>query len=225
MQLYLIRHAESENNAKPLEQRVEDPPITAIGHRQAACLADWLKTLPMDFLVTSPVKRALQTTRYIHDSTGQHVHVWSNIFEQGGIYRGHGPDAVEGGPGLTREEVVEHLSGVQHRCTLDDEISVSGWWGGRPRETDQEAKVRAAQVVDQVLKVFNPGQVVVMVIHADFKRKLLVEMIGQSTDPLQFGRLRNTGVTKLDLQGDRWQLDWFNSVTHLPAEWITGNEV
>ena len=28
MQLYLIRHAESENNAKPVHHRIEDPPIT-----------------------------------------------------------------------------------------------------------------------------------------------------------------------------------------------------
>jgi hypothetical protein len=29
----------------------------------------------------------------------------------------------------------------------------------------------------------------------------------------------------LNRSGQAWQLDWFNSVTHLPAKLITGNEM
>ncbi len=224
MQLYLIRHAESENNARPPHLRVEDPPITAVGRLQAAHLAEWIRSLRMDVLITSPVRRALQTTRYIREATGQHVHVWANVFEEGGIYRGHGPDAVEGGPGLSREEVIRHVVDEAPQCTLDEVISASGWWAGRPRETADEASARANQVVRQLLNTFDTGQVVVMVLHADFKRRLLTEMIGAETNPQSFGKLRNTGITKLDHDGNRWQLDWFNSVSHLPVRLITGNE-
>ena len=31
MELYLIRHAQSQNNVKPEEHRVEDPPLTELG--------------------------------------------------------------------------------------------------------------------------------------------------------------------------------------------------
>ncbi len=224
MQLFLVRHAESENNAKPPHLRVEDPSITAVGRLQAGHLAEWMRSLRMDVLITSPVRRALQTTRYIREATGQHVHVWANVFEEGGIYRGHGPEAVEGGPGLSREEVIRHLVDEELHCTLDESISATGWWGGRPRETANQASERAGGVVRQLLNTFDSGQVVVMVIHADFKRKMLKEMIGGETNPENFGKLRNTGITKLDHDGQRWQLDWFNSVSHLPARLITGNE-
>ena len=62
------------------------------------------------------------------------------------------------------------------------------------------------------------------IIHADFKRKLIRELISGDADPSAFGKLRNTGITKLNLEGGRWELDWFNSVSHLPADLITGNE-
>jgi 2,3-bisphosphoglycerate-dependent phosphoglycerate mutase len=178
----------------------------------------------MDVLITSPVRRALQTTRYVRETTGQHVHVWANVFEEGGIYRGHGPEAIEGGPGLTRSEVLDHIAESAAQCTLDDVISSSGWWGSKPRESSEAAAARAREVVGRLTQTFRDGHVVVMIIHADLKRRLLVEMIGEDHNPQIFGKLRNVGITKLDYVNDRWQLDWFNSVSHLPAQLITGNE-
>lgn len=223
MQLYLVRHAESQNNARPIEQRVEDPPITELGHQQAGCLAQWLQSLPIDRLITSPVRRALQTTRYVADATGQHVHVWADIFEEGGIYRGHGPDAAEGGPGLSRAEVIRHVAESEERCTLDDSIHETGWWD-RDRETPEEAHHRAARVKHRLVETFGgSGSTVVAVIHADFKRRMLSHLLGDAVDALALGHLRNTGVTKLDYDGRTWRLESFNSISHLPHHLITYN--
>lgn len=224
MQLYLIRHAESENNARPIYQRVEDPPLTAIGRLQAGHLAQWLATLKIDTLITSPVRRALQTTRLVNESDGRHVHVWADVFEEGGIYRGHGPEATEGGPGLTRDEVIRHATDDAQSCTLDESITTAGWWG-RERETPDEAIARARNVTARLVETFGSnGQTIVAVIHADFKRKLLAHMLETTADAKSFGALRNTGITKLNYDGQTWQLDWFNSVSHLPAKLITGTE-
>jgi len=38
--LYLVRHGESYNNAVPMAQRVCDPPLTELGQKQAAKLAE-----------------------------------------------------------------------------------------------------------------------------------------------------------------------------------------
>ncbi len=223
MQLYLIRHAESENNAKPAHLRVEDPPITAVGRLQAKHLGDWIKTLKIDALICSPVRRSLQTTRFITDVTGHHAHVWADVFEEGGIYRGHGPDAIEGGPGLSRSEVIAYLGDLKN-CTLDESITDAGWWG-RDRETPEQAATRAAIVTKRLLDLYGKsGTPVAAVIHADFKRKLLSHMLDGNINAARLGALRNTGVTKIDYDGKSWNLDWFNSVTHLPARLITGNE-
>ncbi len=225
MQLYLIRHAESENNARPPHLRVEDPAITAIGRLQCECLASWIKTLSIDHLITSPFLRTLQTTRYVTDINPTDVQIWHDVFERGGCFRGHGPDATEGGIGLGRTDVIRHVVAEPNRCVVDPTIDESGWWGGKARETDQEAETRAIKVVKRFAATFgSSGQTVVAIIHADFKRALMAEMLGGTADPTIFGALRNTGITKLDFDGDRWMIDWFNSVSHLPAELVTGNE-
>ena len=223
MQLYLIRHAESENNAKPPYQRVEDPHLTAIGRLQAKHLGEWFQTLPIDTLITSPVRRALQTTRSINAAKGQHTQVWADCFEEGGIYPGYGPAATKGGPGLSRADVLSNV-GEATSLQLDESIGDDGWYG-RDRETADEAVVRAAAVVERLIDTFaNTGQSVAAIIHADFKRKLLAQMLNGriSTDAL--GPLLNTGITKVGFDGKQWQLEWFNSVSHLPSRLITSVE-
>jgi 2,3-bisphosphoglycerate-dependent phosphoglycerate mutase len=225
MQLYLIRHAESENNAKPACERIEDPAITPVGRLQANHLANWLKTMKFDELITSPVLRALQTTRYISDATGQHVRVWADVFEEGGIYPGHGPQATVGGAGLKRSDVIRHLASTANDCTLDESIIEAGWWAGRDRETPQQATERARSVKQRLTHTFGSSdKAIVAVIHADFKRKLLAQILGDKVDPCQLGNLCNTGITKLTMEGERFRLQWFNSVSHLPAKLIMGNE-
>ena len=226
MQLYLIRHAESENNARPPQNRVEDPAITSLGRLQADHLAAWLQTLRMDHLITSPFRRTLQTLRPTIDRVDHTVEVWHDIFERGGCYRGYLPDQTEGGPGLGRRAVIEHLVGDSpHLCVVDDSISESGWWHGKLRETHEEAITRATSVVHRLTQTFgHSGKVVVMVTHADFKRELMLQMLEGVSDAAKFGPLRNCGISKVDFDGKRWKLDWLNSVTHMPARLVTGNE-
>ncbi len=225
MQLYLIRHAESENNAISPHDRVEDPPITELGRQQAEHLSAWMQTLKIDTLITSPFRRALETTRSILQITPQKAHVWLDMHERGGCYRGYLPDEIEGAMGLGAAEIRAHLTIDDRECRIDETIDQSGWWGGKDQETDDEAKQRASAVARRLQNTFGAnGQTIVAVTHADFKRLLLGAMLPQVLDPHSIGPMRNTGITKVDFDGSRWQLDWLNSVSHLPAELITGNE-
>ena len=222
MQLYLIRHAESDNNAKPTHERVEDPGLTMIGDMQAQHLSLWLKTLDIDSLITSPFLRTLRTTKAILDIAPQPVCVWHDVFERGGCFRGHGPNAIEGGPGLGRGAIASVLG---HECIIDKGISDEGWWAGKPRETDEMAFHRAALVHARLIKTFGgTDQTVVVITHADFKRILLKELLGKQIEIGSVGLLNNTGVSRLCYVGKRWRLDWLNAMTHLPARLITGKE-
>jgi 2,3-bisphosphoglycerate-dependent phosphoglycerate mutase len=223
MQLYLIRHAESQNNARPPQNRVEDPTITSVGHLQAEYLANWIQSLRFDHLITSPFIRTLQTTRYITDVTDHDVHVWHDVFERGGCFRGFGPDATEGGPGLGRSAVIDHFPAM--RCVADESISEQGWWVGRLRETNEEHPIRARSVVERIQRTFGETEdVALMIIHAQFQRELLKHLV-PSANVLDLGFIKNCSVTKLNNDGGSWQLDWFNSITHMPARLITGNEM
>lgn len=224
MELYLIRHAESANNAKPTYQRVEDPAITPVGRLQAGHLAQWLVTLKVDALITSPFLRTLQTVVPVLDATGQPLRIWHNVFERGGCFRGYDESSFEGADGMGRGEILRTLEEHADRCTLDESIGESGWWGGKKRETDGQARQRATEVCHRLLQTFVNGEVVALLIHADLKRLMLQEMMEGQVDVHRLGPMRNAGITKVNRIGDDWQLDYFNSVTHLPAKLITGNE-
>lgn len=225
MQLFLIRHAESANNARPPYQRVEDPPITAVGRLQTQHLAQWTRTLKIDTLITSPFLRTIQTTLQMIEGTDLPVKIWHDVFERGGCFRGFQSGAIDGAMGLGRSAILKHFQENSVNCLIDDSIDEQGWWGGRPQESDEEVARRAEQVTQRLADTFGSTQQnVVAVIHADFKRWLLRVMLDNVVDPNHFGPLRNTGISKLNYDGKRWQLDWLNSVSHLPARLITGNE-
>ena len=84
---------------------------------------------------------------------------------------------------------------------------------------------RAERVAKRLVKTFgNSDHSIAAVIHADFKRKLMHQLLSPGLDAMSLGALVNTGVTKLEYDGDRWKLHWFNSVSHLPPKLITGIE-
>ncbi len=84
MELYTFRHAESANNANPLVQRIEDPPLTERGRRQAGRMARWLPSIDSDLLITSPFRRALETSRFAQEELGLLPNIWTELHEQGG---------------------------------------------------------------------------------------------------------------------------------------------
>lgn len=222
MRLFLIRHAESENNARPPYERVDDPSITAVGRLQAEALAQWTKSLSIDVLITSPFRRSLQTGRIVKDAAQpRHVMVWHDVFEQGGCYAGHSDLGTQGRPGLGIRSILNELPAA----VIDETIAEDGWWGGKPKETDEDAELRAAGVIRRLVEVFGQcDRNIVAILHADFIRTLLAQMLHPLADATQFGPLRNTGISKVDFEDGHWRLDWFNSVTHLPVRLITGVE-
>lgn len=224
MELYLIRHAESTNNARPSYQRVEDPDITPVGRQQARHLADWIATLRIDRFITSPFRRTLQTAAEILGRTQHSLEIWHDVFERGGCFRGHNEANFAGASGMGRSQIVHLLGPHGARCEIDPSIDENGWWGGKDRESDSQAVTRARAVCRRVKDSFPNGEVVVLLIHADFKRLLLKEMMGDQLQVDRLGNIRNAAISKINRIGAQWQLDYFNSVTHLPARLITGNE-
>lgn len=222
MQLFLIRHAESENNARPAYQRVEDPSITAVGRLQAEALAQWTRSLKIDVLITSPFRRSLQTSRMVVESSAPtEALIWHNVFERGGCYLGYGDTNIQPRPGLGRSSIMNELPAAK----IDETITEEGWWAGQLKETDQETEQRAGVVINRLIDTFgDSGKNVIAVLHADFIRTMLAQMLHPAADAVQFGPLRNTGITKVDFNGQRWRLDWLNSVSHLPVKLITGVE-
>ena len=148
MELYLIRHGQSTNNALADErERVCDPPLTELGWRQserlAEHLADGRRGYGITRLYTSPMWRALQTAKLVGQALGLPVEVWIELHESGGVYLDHGEvGGIVAFPGKTRFEVVAGVPGL----VLPERVTEEGWWRGEGREDWPACQGRAIRV-------------------------------------------------------------------------------
>jgi len=68
--LFLVRHAETEFNVKKNIQGCSDSPLTEYGKMQAANLAGHFSIQKIDFIFSSPLGRAIETTKIICSKSG-----------------------------------------------------------------------------------------------------------------------------------------------------------
>ena len=213
MELYLIRHAQSWNNAKPEEQRVEDPGLTELGEQQARRVAEFVTGLNLTRLITSPFLRTLLTTEQIHQATSLPTEVRSELHEQGGCYSGHVPQNKVGRPGMTRRQIEQRFSAFDLAANIDDQ----GWWKSQPYESRETAAERARWLLHRTREEFGHTQErIAYVMHADITQLFLGHIHPQ---PLETPY--NVSVSMVSFQGDAVRLEEYNIVQHLPPELIT----
>ncbi|MCU0958585.1 MAG: histidine phosphatase family protein [Pirellulaceae bacterium] len=212
MDLFLIRHAQSANNANPASRRVEDPPLTELGNAQCVHLARHVTTLGIDRLITSPFRRALQTAEYLRPATGLIPSVQVELHESGGCVAGVEPSEMVGRPGLTRAEILDAFPPYDVEAAIDGQ----GWWRSRPYESDDEALERAARVLaDTQTRWGASDQRVVYVTHGGFTMQLL-RLVDKRPQLLTY----NAAITHLQVSPHAVRLRQFNQVDFLPpAMW------
>jgi 2,3-bisphosphoglycerate-dependent phosphoglycerate mutase len=218
--LLLIRHAQSENNALGDAFRVPDPNITSIGVAQSRKLAGAVKKLSPSVLYCSPFLRSLETTRPIVEQTGLTPIVRQDIYEQGGCHSGYQPGKRIAQRGMGRVALATKYVGWQ----LDERINVDGWYDRADYETQEEARRRAHHVkewYESETRTHSLKDRVAMVIHADFKMRLLEAFLGNANVEEHFGEIVNTSISQLSLSNGRWKLDYWNTFTHLETDEVT----
>src|SRR5471030_1844666 len=99
MKIYIVRHGQSTHNANLGVPHTPDPPLTALGRRQAEQTADALQAAHVGVvaLYASPQRRALETANALHKSLRLPPHVLADLCEAGGL-REHS--------GLCRDEIM-----------------------------------------------------------------------------------------------------------------------
>lgn len=248
MQLYIIRHAQSMNNALwaatgSEDGRDPDPELTELGHRQAAWLAQALAMAdgsvpladPRDrhnrrgygltHLYTSLMRRAIQTGHAIAAAVDLPLQVWREIHEWGGIFE-RNPATGEhvGLPGLRRSELDGHFP----RLVVPDWLDEAGWWN-RPFEPREAAQPRAQAFWQALLaRHGNTDDRVALVTHAGFTAALLQTLLQhrQRTDLGGTARdiwlvTNNASISRIDVTADVVNPVYLNRVDHLPPELIT----
>jgi 2,3-bisphosphoglycerate-dependent phosphoglycerate mutase len=213
MELYLIRHAQSFNNAAPEELRVEDPPLTELGHEQARRLAEIAPALQLTKIVTSPFLRTLQTTEHLRKTTGLVPHVRIELHEHGGCVSGNSLRGHVGRPGMSRSEILTQFAGYELAVDIDGD----GWWRSQPYESIESAQLRAKTLLERTIADYAATDArIAYVMHADFKR-IFLEVFHR--EPLIFPF--NASISRLTITPHSTRLDDYNNVDHLDAELIS----
>ncbi len=218
--LLLIRHAQSQNNALEEHLRVPDPDITELGVRQAKKLALIVSNLSPTVVYCSPFLRSLETTRWAVSHLDTIPIVRQDIYEQGGCHSGYEPSRRVAQSGMNRTVLAERYAG----WNLDERIHNEGWYDLDHYESLEEARARAQRVrrwFESEKETHDESDRVAMVIHADFKLRLLEAFLENDAIEKQLGDIVNTSITRLSFKKGQWRIDYWNQFTHLDPNEIS----
>lgn len=230
LRVLLVRHAESFNNelmhlpgmtmARWRKERVVDPDLSQKGVRQAAALADFLGTgggasavlryvRPIGALRVSPTKRGLRTLQPLARRLGLRPTVWTDCFEELGLYQ----EAGTANKGLTRSEMREMFP----EADLPDDVTEQGWYQLDGQETHAQARVRARVCAERLRRIAGaddrPKGTLLLLTHHGHLSLLLQELLGGRS--AGFDHI-NTATSCIDIHSDgRVSVLFHNRTDHL----------
>jgi len=206
MRLLLVRHGQSEGNASGVVQGHVDFGLSELGWRQAEATATALAALRVDRVVSSPLRRALDTAKVIGAAARIEVEPISGLMEY---------DIGEAS-GLTGAEIRERFP----------EIMSAYRRGERLRFPGEEGRELFLQRVSAVLDGFRETDLsVVAVAHGGVVGALCYAALGLDYGRPGLFRVANCSITEFrrDRAG-RVVIHRINDICHL-GEHVTANDL
>lgn len=246
MELYFIRHGQSQNNANWNNSdymESPDPALTEMGHEQAHLLAEFLKknqTITNDkvwnvqnrygfgltHIYTSMMERAVYTAAPIAQALEIPLIAWKEIHEEGGIFSRGDKSNILGLPGRSRSFFAQNFP----MLTLPKELDETGWWN-RPFEAEEERQPRADQVLADLLarhkdQEGQPQHRIAFVSHGGFFMRLMCAILQLPWRQAALGMrswfmLNNCSISRFDIYKEEINIAYLNRTDYLPDHLIT----
>ncbi len=198
-EIYLIRHTQAEGNVYHAMQGHWDGDVTALGLRQIDALAERFRTVRIDALYSSDLKRAMLTAEAIRRYQPLELHTLFDLRE------------INVGPWEAR-----FFADVFHAQPREAELFLHRaeefYLPGAERYGD--VRSRAAAALEKIARE-NDGKTVAVVSHGVTIRCLLSHMLGKPLDDPELPICGNTGVTHLFFEDGRYTVDYINDCAHL----------
>ncbi len=192
--LYLIRHAQGEENVDP--SAGGDAGLTEVGREQARRLAARLARQGLDAVYSSPLRRALETAEAVAQAAGLDVRVIDDLRELG-LREGEDASAYNS---VAAEAIKRRL--LAHPT-----------WDAFPGAEDRLAfRRRVVGAMDRVI-VEQPGRRVAVVCHGGVIQTYVAHVLGLDID-FPFYAF-NASVTSIRALGERRALWRLNDIAHL----------
>ncbi len=204
--IYMIRHAEAEGNLYRIVQGQHNSFITPRGHRQIACLAERFKSVQLDALYSSDLRRTVTTAGAITKYHALEMQLTPRLRE---INLG----------------VCEGMSfGDMYRLDPAQMYNFNNdpaQWRAPQAETFAQCTERIVSAVRDIAEE-NEGRTVAVVSHGMAIRSLLAYILKvKSRDIPNLPHGDNTAVSKLIYDGGEFSVEYYNDNSHLPPELST----
>ncbi len=203
--IYFVRHGLTKGNEDNAWQ-VWDIPLSEVGVQQAQFVAERFKTIPVDIVVVSDMKRASQTAEIINEKITKKI-VYSEFFRE--IYR---PSVVRG-KSKADPETERIMKEVKAHFADPD-------WHHSDEENFFDLKARAAQALTY-LNALSEERILV-VTHGHILRTIVALMV--EGDALSYTTAenlnnflvtKNTGITMVEERDGKYFLLTWNDHAHL----------
>lgn len=214
VQIYFVRHAESERNADPLNRvggQINWIELTDIGKVQAKMLgAKFFKEqLSFDEVYCSPAVRTQQTARYIFEEMGLSIYHGDFVKLDSRLVEQHKGDFA----GRPKKEVISDQSYIRS-LERDGEQFYQPGNIVKGESMDQCSKRMKVALDDIINGATKKTHKILVVSHSNALKSLFNDIL----EPLANGESRsssNTGVTIIDYSDGRFTEMQFNNTTHL----------
>jgi len=239
MQIYFVRHAQSENNylfdlRGDSQGRNEDPDLTHKGEKQAKYLLKFLvkeqnkrkiiknkqyhSEYSFTHLYTSPMIRAIKTSWNISKELGLPIRVIMNLHEGGGIFLENDQKELVGLPGKPRSYFLNKFPGL----LMDHDMDENGWWN-RPFEPFELRKPRARKVINYLLENHKNDDRIALFSHAGFFNYFLSELLNYDISENVRFNINNSSISRIDfeIESSLIRIIYINRISHLPNSLIT----
>jgi broad specificity phosphatase PhoE len=200
MLLYLIRHGESTHNAAGRIQGQSDAMLSDLGRRQGLAAAEALRSLPLDAVYSSPLRRAKETAETVAAPHGLSVQTDPRLME---LHVGVFQDRL-------RTELAEEYPNELSRWLSGDEDFVIP--GGESR---RQLTARGCDAIRSIVALGHSQ--VVIVTHGGLLSVALRSLLGLS-EPLPPFSIQNGSITRLSVDSvGRFELLALNETAHLES--------
>lgn len=199
--IFLIRHGETDWNRIHRFQGRMDIPLNEEGKKQALALAFALKDEPLTVIYSSPLRRALETARFV-----KVFHPSAMLFEEEGfVEMDLGEfDGMEAGVLATKYQTF-----VKTWRRTPGSLKMPGG------ESLQEVQIRAIDTVERISKLYPSGSTLLICSHNFVNRTILCYASGIPLDRFRDFQQDPAALNLLLKKKDRLYAEIVNDVSHI----------
>ena len=221
MEIVLIRHGEPEWVREGLT--VVDPPLTDLGHRQAALLAEALGREQFDEILVSPLVRARQTAAPLLEALGrpEAIDPWLEEIRDPVWHGTPAEKAAEAYAELRGRKAEDRWHGLRGGESMRD--FVARIRAGATQFLADRGVVRAETDLP-VWKIAEPGARIALIAHAGTNSVTIGHLLGLDPTPWEWDRfvLGHTSISRVEAMeledGYSFGLSKLSDVEHLAAD-------